>query len=494
MICEHCHKPQNAFIKLLWALLLIFLIDLHKNHSIYTTSLLQDSQAAIFPYVNESEFTQWSQRCLANLHAAHLQAIRADPTVKDGLTDIKQLMNGHDGREEYPHDYIGFWDNVQNVTFSIVIQLREATDENAHIPSVWYPTYRTSVPVSDKRYFFGRGSPRLVPLDDPKGIPLVGYSYARRVNNVIATIVSERQPSQLRPLIQNFEPAVDACLMDGRGLPPHPCPRMAALPPKPAVPSPVLRAAPPLTIEVRGMPARGWLHIAMGEWEYDLVESKQDNQKNQRKKFNQIIMPSIEWFSNFRELHTLYTGFSDNPKKSFEKQQQSGLLLSGTRFRADGTERDIRVFIEINQDRRLSTRIERRLPALSNVILKPAWTPSAHGRPLYQFINHSDRAIREVSAGRNFGGIVESWRDGKWQYYAGNSPETKKTETQNNRLILKSGDQEFTEPRNQGPISFRPGRYRYLVKYTTTLDETNGEGIDLFEVSSEFQIGSSSDK
>lgn len=480
---RQCHYAIHIISsKVAWSLLLIFLIAPCKNHQTFEDSSSQDAQAAALPRAPELNVAQWSQRCMDRLRVAQQKAASIDPSIKEGVVEITPLPYEHGNGEEYPHQRIGFLDTSPQSTFSISIHLREVNTEDNDIPSVWYPTQRASVPISEKRYFLGQGSRRLVPLDASNGVHLLNYSYSRRVNNVIATIASTRQPPQLYPLIQIFEPVVDACLTDGQDLPPLPCPYMASLPPLPPSPPPVLRAAPPLTINIRGMPSRGRLHLSMGDWDYALVEPKQEEQAHYKKSSDRYKLTPIDWFSNFRTKHTLFTGFHNNPKKP-----ETGMLMTPTSVSADGTERDIRITVEINRDGSRSIRTVRYLPARADVTLQPGWTPAARGRPRYWIINHAGKVICGVSSG-HFRGIVESWRDGKWQHHSGTPLDIDNVTNQGTGECLNTGDSMIAKFQSQRKLIFRPGKYRYLVYFMISPDGNNSKDAELFEVVSEFEI------
>lgn len=426
---------------------------------------------------------------MEHLRAAQKQATSIDPSFKDAIVDINtdRWMFTHGNEDRYPHPYIYFRNRDRDPDFSAGAHLREASYEEQDIPSVWYPRERTSVPVSERRYFLGQRPFPLIPLDAPQGIRLTRYSYCRRLNNAIASISSTRQPAALLPLIRIFEPALDACLTAGRDLPPLPCARLAELPPHPTPPAPALRAAPPMTIVIRGMPARGTFHIGLGDWSYDLVAPGQSKEKNYDESNNQYVMMPAGWFSNFRTHHTLYTGLSDNPRTP--KPGRNELYVATRRdFVADGTEQEVRVTIEIDQERRHTVRIQRHLPALAGVALKSDWAPSAQGRPGYLIMNQSDREIRGYPDGA-FWGTVETWRDGKWQYHSGNSSPK---EDSLDSYFLEKNDWDFVKFSRQKQPSFIPGRYRFLVRYTTTINKQNianaDINLDIYEASSEFEI------
>lgn len=442
------------------------------------------------PQTSAEAFTAWSQRCLSGLRAAQAQAARSASFVGLGEVKLNQINRPHYQKQEYPHSQVSFWEGDNDHETSIVVELREDLYEDNEIPASWYPEMSATVPVSQRRYFIDEDSSQLVPLDNAQGKRLRRYEYHRRLNNAIGRIRSDRQPDQLRVLLKYLEPAVDACLLAGQDLPPFPCPRVASLPPRPAQPAPVLRPAPPLTIQVVGMPKNSRLHLSMGDWKYDVISPNTTSNVNSAKVPSLYLIKPTHWFSNYREYHTLHVGF-ESPPRLKRRENEPGLLLGGTSIHADGREREVTVKVTVEAGGGFSIHTVRRFPGLPGVRLQPDWTPSPQGKIAYLLINQSPQDIRRVFAETDTRAGLEIFRNGKWEPYYESPKEAKRLKCANyivNESYIEAGDWEFIDASQPDSENFSPGRYRYTEAYTTTMDSKCTKSMDLYEVNAEFEI------
>lgn len=492
-ILNLCGKLRRSSGVKTGLILLALLAGLHCPHSAPAAPPVQAPQPATSPLQAPqlTSFATWSQRCLEHLRAAHQKAISTDPFVQDGTVEINPIQYGHGSKEQDHHLQIDGFFKTKNAPghFSFKIEPRETRSEHVDIPSVWYPTSATNVPVSERRYFATEKSQRLIPLDDPKGAVLQSYFYHRRINNVIVQLSSTLQPAPLLALLKLMEPALDACLMEGKDLPPQPCARIASLPPHPVLPDPVLRAPPPLTIKVWRMPKRGRLHLLLGTWRHELVRNAQAKQNNVSTPQDPITITPIDWFANFRKWQRFASGFSPDPNQT--------IIVGGRLIHADGTERNVEINVTFEKDRLESVQIVRHLPTLADVSLVPDWNPSEYGYPSYLIINNSGKTLHGTGLFNKFEGTVEIWQDGKWQHFAAKPPA--RNQKGCGRCYrgepgdpLESGDWVFAGPSQQGSYEFKPGRYRFSLEYKTAPHVTDDRIVDVFEINSEFEIKSPS--
>lgn len=443
-----------------------------------------------WPQTSAAAFAKWSQDCLAGLRAAQAKAASSAPFVARGEVQLRQFNLSHYQGPEYPHYQVGFWEKDGKIASAMSIALREDLSEDSDILPIWHPDAWAPSLVSEQRYFRGEKSFELVPLDNSQGKRLLRYDYHRRLNNAIARIHSNRQPDQLRILLKYLEPAMDACLLAGQHLPPFPCARIAALPPRPALPAPVLRPAPPLTIQVVGMPKGSRLQLSLGDWKYDVITPNSNLPENKAMDSIPYILKPSNWFSNYREYHTLYAGF-ESPPRLKRRENEPGLLLGGTSIHADGRERGVTVQVTVEADGRLSVRSERLLPGLPGVRLQPDWLPSAPAKMAYLLINHSPQAIRRVFGATEIPEGLEIFRNGKWEPYYEKPKEKTKIKCANQTIVdphIESGDWEYIDVTMSDSDNLLPGKYRYTAAYTTTMDSKCTKSMDLYEVSAEFEI------
>lgn len=419
--------------------------------------------------VNDST-SKWHQRCIGYLAVARSQAAGINAVFTDRQPSLRTSMLDHFRGVDYPHYFVSF--STPGSEFQAIAGQRESESELNEIPSVWYPSDRTSIQPSDRRYYRSDRNRQLVSLDDAQNIRLVRYSYSRRINNVFAHIYSRLPPDQLRRIIPFFERALDECLRDGQHLSTAPCPRIAALPPRPIIPQLGLVSAPPLTIELRRVPQRGRLHLELGDWVYDLEDS---NQKSNTREYQEHEVVPSGWYSYFRSDHVFSV---DAPNGKSRKLT----------FPIDGNEKRVKIYVEIGHDAELLVRAVRYYSSLAGVTLKPDWRISPMNQPYYLLVNQSGKSIQSISPNHLFG-TIQTLRVGQWSLYDAVSKFCPEVSFPQCGTVLKSGD--WAETSVEAPRDnhvFPPGRYRYKVEYTVPNDNTCSDVENVYELFSEFEI------
>ncbi len=449
------------------------------------------------PPTPQQAYRLWKARCQEQLRAAQKAVAPLAPEVGAGQLFIRQSLDTHGNDEAYPHETFGFTTPdiglANGQSFRVTIRVRESEHEDNEIPAVWYPTIHARIPVSPRR-FYQNESYRLVPIDEATSNKPGTYSYHRRSNHVIARVWARRRPADLPFLLQHFEPAVEACLAEGRTLPPLPCPRLVALPPRPRPAEAVYRPEPPLTIEVRGLPRPGELSLSLGDWHQAEWRPKLAAARGGSDEPPLRLQP-VSWFVPFQTRQRLSYAFEPRPPE--ERPVPHILLGTATSLPIDGRETSVRVRLSFDQAGQIAVESERHLPPSDQVRLTPDWTPEASGEPAYLLRNGTPSRLRGTGPSHSFATRLESLLGGGWQAY----PPVVNAETPkeagrpqkacgNVELVehpgIDPGDWDFV--RHGQPLRFEPGRYRFVVEYELASDPGPSQHRSLSEVAAEFQI------
>lgn len=419
----------------------------------------------------------WRTRCLAHLAEAQREAALLDPAVAAGQIRIGQNMERHGSDEEFAHEWFGFEaeGGEDEGWFRVMLRVREAGYEDSDAYPVWYPANAAFIPKLDKRYYENFEHENKL-LDNAPESEAGKYEYSRRTNHVIATINAERPPAEIRTLLRYFEPAADACLFEGRLLPPRPCARLATLPPRPAPEPDVLRSAPPLAIEVRGMPPQGRLHLGLGDWQHREDRPLPSGVRWPESESGTVVLKPQGWFTPFQTWHRFSYGFDPRPPRRPplrpEEGAEVGMLVTGTAIPADGTETAIRVEVDLDETGRITIASERSLPSLKGVSLRPDWTPGSSGEPAYLLINQTQEYLVGTGFAELFEYQLESRQGDRWVPYPAvtaalddgdKKPKKMKCGNYSHHPAISPGDWDFI--RYGARLNFPPGRYRFVVEY-----------------------------
>lgn len=160
------------------------------------------------------------------------------------------------------------------------------------------------------------------------------------------------------------------------------------------------------------------------------------------------------------------------------------LVVATQPFLVDGSEIAFEVelsFMSDDVDKPLALaelHVMRLLASLPGVSLEPAWTPTAGGQPLYRLSNHSARTLYGVGWFANYFGHIEYRIGGTWVHmrrggFCGTVDVGKP--------LLPGEITESFEGFFIGDVKqFRPGHYRYVIRYSTVSADFSGVPTDIY--------------
>lgn len=353
----------------------------------------------------------WQARCVQRMEKAIADLQKSDPGFSASRVTAPYESN-HEGK--YNDRTPGLEVRVQrpgqsafDVPFSVTVHLELTGHRLPDVGAAWASLWGREL-APNRRYFWARESKELVALDTAEDLSVWRYYYSRRQGNVVAFLVGEHSVERadvLRRLVALFEPATDDCLTWGKDLSAivssHP---VAEVPLSPLEPSPAvaLPQEPPLQLSVYSTTKlRIQIFNSSGNVTYrcDYVPSPRGTSS-----LKTGCPPPRGWFAD--------TDTFLNRLPRIEVAQ--GARKTHRTIFADGSEERIRAVISPPGSADAIS-IVRVLRASSDVILEPAWQPTAQGTPLYRLTNRSPRNLYGQGIFGNFFGTLERWTGSTWE-------------------------------------------------------------------------------
>jgi hypothetical protein len=166
------------------------------------------------------------------------------------------------------------------------------------------------------------------------------------------------------------------------------------------------------------------------------------------------------------------------------RRDGGGTVVATQPFVVDGSEIAFEIELsfmseQVEKPLRLAElHVMRLLPSVSGVALEPAWTPTAGRQPLYRLSNHSPLTLYGVGWFANYFGHIEYRAGETWaRMRRGGFCGT----VDSGKPLLPGQTTGSFEGFFIGDVKqFRPGHYRYVIRYSTVSADFGGVPSDVY--------------